>query len=360
MENPTRISIYCDPHMIVWHNPNFGSMENGERVHIDISYYYNKGYTIIYPKPNDIYFDMLKYIHGNNVVFNFLSSDIFKKNILHKILQTEPKSMTNRNCHGCTAQTNSKKCSICGIHKNTDKFFRYVYTIDKNICDADTTYITHTSYAAIKNATSLVCQMVKDVSNKKTKHGFALVRPPGHHASHDKSQGFCLVNNIAVCAHYATTLGLKKVFIFDFDAHHGNGTQEIFYHRKDVFYCSIHTAEAYPKTGAIDETGINDGVGYNLNLVVPKNINTEDYLDIFSSKVKSTIAEYDPDLILVSAGFDGLESDPMTIMNLTPKCYGEMVRTLVKFNVPVCMVLEGGYNVPDLHKCYAICIGELN
>jgi acetoin utilization deacetylase AcuC-like enzyme len=352
-------TIYFDPNLTEYHNPDFGSLENGQRINIDMTIYQNKGCRISYPYIDNKYLKILKDMHIVNPIYLYISITSFDKNFLQRIFNIKPKSRTIRNCHGCTVETNENICPICGSMNSDNKFFRYAHCIDKNILESDTTYITHTSYLAVKNSVSLVCQMIDDVIKGLTKHGFSFVRPPGHHASHNKSEGFCLINNIAICANYALSLGLQKIFIFDFDAHHGNGTQEIFYHRNDVYYCSMHTIESYPQTGPESEIGIDNGKFHNLNIIVPKGINDQNYLKIFRSKVLPTVMEYKPDIILVSAGFDGLHSDPMAIMNLTPECYGQITKDLVSCGVSVLMILEGGYNIPELQKCYEKCIDEL-
>lgn len=339
------VSIYSDPYAVYNHDPNFGNMECGMRVNINRAYYAKNGYRIVCPKPKAIYFKILKSIHG--------------KNPLWKLLKLVKSDRSVRNCHGCTIETNEEICPICQTKYDPLRYFRYAFTLDANISDSDTTYVTPTSLQTIKNAISLVCQMVDDVFSKKTNHGFAIIRPPGHHASCEKSGGFCLVNNITIGAEYATRLGFKKVFIFDFDAHHGDGTQKIFYHRKDIFYCSMHTINAYPKTGLADEMGRWPGVCHNLNIIVPNGVNDEVYLDLFRSNVLITIQAYKPEIILVSAGFDGLENDPMHIMKLTIGCYEKIVQELVKFGIPICLVLEGGYHVEELMKCYEVCLNSL-
>ncbi len=188
---------------------------------------------------------------------------------------------------------------------------------------------------------------------------FCIVRPPGHHASYIKSQGFCIINNIALCAEYAINVGFKKIFIFDFDAHHGNGTQEIFYDRNDVFYCSIHTKDAYPKTGSTGETGSGPGTGFTKNIIVPHKCDNELYYKIFKNDVILLITEYKPDLILVSAGFDGLENDPIKLLSLTPEIYGKMTLDLASMKIPIGMVLEGGYT-NSVSKCIELCVNNLS
>ncbi len=144
---------------------------------------------------------------------------------------------------------------------------------------------------------------------------------------------------------------------FEFDVHHGNGTQSIFYNKSNVYYSSIHTFGAYPQTGLANETGTDAGLGYNLNVVVPKNTTTEEYIIIFRTTILQTIYNYNPDLILISAGFDGLATDPTAIMKLTPDCYSVMMQDIVDYNklVPVMMVLEGGYNA-DVETCIRNCV----
>lgn len=183
--------------------------------------------------------------------------------------------------------------------------FRYGFSLDENIVDSNTTFITPT-IKIVNNAVILVCQMVDDLFNNKTNHGFAIIRPPGHHACNDKSGGFCIVNNFATAAGYAIKIGFMRVFIFDFDAHHGDGIQKIFYKRKDVFYCSMHTVSAYPHTGFPIEMGEWPCYCRNLNILVPKDADDQTYLKIFQTNVPQTISAFQPDIILVSAGFDGL------------------------------------------------------
>ena len=346
--------IYYDTSFINYHNPEFGSLECGQRVNIDLQWYRNNGYTIITPKFRQIYLDFLNKLHKNNLVLQYLATEPFNKNLFQKIFNIQTPNTTDRNCHRCTMYMTENVCTFCSTKIDDSRFFKYAHLLDKNIPDSDTTYFTHTSYLAIRNAVSLVCQMVGSKKN-----GFAIIRPPGHHASMNRSGGFCLVNNIAIAALYALSLGYNKIFIFDFDAHHGNGTQDIFYDKSSVYYCSIHTLIAYPQTGKEDELGIGNGYGYNTNITVPIGITTDEYLNIFEQRVLPIIKSYGPDLILVSAGFDGLVTDPMSIMKLTPKCYSEMTKSLTATNVPVMMVLEGGYDLAHIDECIRLCAIEL-
>lgn len=341
------VSIYSDPSAVYSHDPNFGNVECGSRVNINRMLYAKKGYRIIYPRPKSIYFKILEQIHGKNPLLKLLKINNLKK-------------IASRNCHGCTIEITEEICPICETKFIPEYYFKYAFILDKNIIESDTTYATRTSLQTIKNATSLACQMVDDLISKKTDHGFAIIRPPGHHADHHKSGGFCLVNNIAIAAEYAIKLGCNRIFIFDFDAHHGDGTQKIFYHRKDVFYCSMHTDSSYPNTGLPSEIGDSIGYGYNLNILVSKGVNDKIYLEIFRLNVLLAIRTFKPDIILVSAGFDGLATDPMNIMNLSVNCYGEIINDLKQFNIPIGLILEGGYNLEELLKCYDICLKSLS
>ncbi|AYV85460.1 MAG: histone deacetylase [Satyrvirus sp.] len=350
-----KVTIYYDKDSVLNHNPQFGTLENGYRLNIN----FDPNIVLKIPNHNGEHFKMVKKFDTCNPTIKYLLSEPFKQNFLQRIFRIRPKSFSPRNCHGCTMLVSDDICPICGTEFGEDNFYKYVHLIDNSVNDSDTTYITHTSCSAIMNATNLVCQMVEDMAKKETYNGFAVVRPPGHHASYVKSEGFCLINNIAICAEYAILLGFKKIFIFDFDAHHGNGTQNIFYRRNDVFYCSMHTLDAYPKTGHPEEIGVLSGRYYNLNIIVPKGVSDEAYVGEFKSKVLPAIIKYNPDLILLSAGFDGLKSDPMSIMNLTPNCYTEIIKSLTKLNIKIGIVLEGGYNVENLSICINRCIEQL-
>ena len=356
MQNCT---IYYDPDGLNNHEPGFDSMECGSRIKLDTDAYIKQGFVVIYPVHNKKYFTIMESLHKDNLLVKYILAKPFKQNILQKFFNLKPSQKKIRNCHGCTSSTSKTICEICGTTIDDNKFYKYAHSIDANIVDGDTTYITPTSLAAVKNSVSLVCQMVDDMIVRRTRCGFAIIRPPGHHACASKSGGFCLVNNISIAAEYAVVRGFKKIFIFDFDAHHGNGTQEIFYERDDVYYCSMHTIEAYPRSGKQSEMGKGFGLGYNLNIIVDKGIDGDSYLKIFNSKVISAINGYKPDLILLSVGFDGLESDPMNIMKLSIDTYGSIVKTLSNYGCFLGLVLEGGYNLDHLPSCYDVCLKEL-
>src|SRR4029079_7465460 len=138
-----------------------------------------------------------------------------------------------------------------------------------------------------------------------------LVRPPGHHAERDRAMGFCLYNNVAVAAAHALSRGLARVAIVDIDVHHGNGTQWIFYDDPRVLYVSTHQFPFYPGTGAADETGAGKGTGYTVNIPLEAGATTADYWRVYSTIVAPVLQQFQPELLLISAGFDAHEDDPL-------------------------------------------------
>jgi acetoin utilization deacetylase AcuC-like enzyme len=178
-----------------------------------------------------------------------------------------------------------------------------------------------------------------------------LVRPPGHHAERDRAMGFCLFNNVAVAAAHARTLGVARVAIVDYDVHHGNGTQHIFERDPHVLYVSTHQFPYYPGTGAADEVGIGDGRGFTVNVPLEAGALDDDYRVAFSEIVIPVVRQFAPDLLIVSAGFDAHEHDPLAGMRLTTPAFAAMTADLRAVAADCCaarmvVVTEGGY---DLH-----------
>ncbi|WP_435334751.1 histone deacetylase family protein [Haloarchaeobius sp. TZWWS8] len=182
---------------------------------------------------------------------------------------------------------------------------------------------------------------------------FALGRPPGHHAVYDDAMGFCFVNNVAVAAQYALDeRDTERVAIVDWDVHHGNGTQDIFYDRGDVFFSSIHEEGLYPGTGTVSETGEGDGEGATMNVPLPAGAGTADYLSVFEECIEPAIERFDADLLLVSAGFDAHRHDPISRMRVSSEGYAlftDRLRDLCdRVGMPIAFVLEGGYGLDVL------------
>eukprot|EP01084_Bolivina_argentea_P079725 144548_1 len=195
------------------------------------------------------------------------------------------------------------------------------------------------------------------ILNNKFDNGFALVRPPGHHCEHHKPMGFCLFNNAVVAVNCIRKEGLcKKILIVDWDVHHGNGTQNMFYNEEDVLYFSTHRHDNgffYPGTGKVKESGNGFNVNVPLNVSIDKGHGDKEYLLIWRDVLIPICREFKPDIVLISAGFDACIGDPLGGMRITPPCYGLLARLLLNECSRVAIVLEGGYNLTTMPR--AIC-----
>ncbi|HAS54578.1 MAG: hypothetical protein A2X56_01130 [Nitrospirae bacterium GWC2_57_13] len=192
-------------------------------------------------------------------------------------------------------------------------------------------------------------------SEPRTLHSiFAFVRPPGHHAEPARGMGFCLFNNVAVAAAYAKEKwGLKKVLIVDWDLHHGNGTQRAFYSDPSVLFFSSHQYPHYPGTGSFDEVGSGEGAGFTVNAPLPSGFGDADYIALYEGVLRPIALEYQPELILVSAGFDPFIKDPLGGMRVTGAGFGALAAIVLDLARQCCsgrvvMTLEGGYNPEGL------------
>ncbi|HZS04119.1 MAG TPA: histone deacetylase [Blastocatellia bacterium] len=220
--------------------------------------------------------------------------------------------------------------------------------------DADTV-VSRESERVARLAAGGACHAVDAVMSGETDNAFVACRPPGHHATVARAMGFCLFNNVAIAARYAQAQypQLKNVLIVDFDVHHGNGTQDIFYDDPTVFYYSLHQFPWYPGTGRADERGLGEGEGFTLNVPVPARTPAADYLRMFERGLESVMKKFAPDLVLVSAGFDAHVADPLGHLMLADEDYARITRRLNELARGSCggrlvSCLEGGYNLRTL------------
>ncbi len=215
--------------------------------------------------------------------------------------------------------------------------------------DADTVMSADSYEAALYAAGGLI-QGVEAVLEGKVDSAFALVRPPGHHATFQREMGFCLFNNVAVAAKYALAhYGLKRLSIIDFDVHHGNGTEEAFFYDPKVLYLSTHQFPFYPGTGSTEEVGVGEGEGTTVNIPLPPGCGDREYLKTFREIIVPLVRRYQPELVLVSAGYDPHWADELALMQVTIAGFAQMVKIIKGLADELCsgrlvFTLEGGYN----------------
>lgn len=231
--------------------------------------------------------------------------------------------------------------------------------------DSDT-YISENSLEAARFAAGAVIEAVDRCKKGEIDRAFCAIRPPGHHAEADRAMGFCIFNNIAVGARYAQKIGYNKVFIIDFDVHHGNGTQHIFEKDDTVFYFSTHQYPHYPGTGGDTERGKDKGEGFTYNITMPYGSGDKDYFYAYRDILPRLIKNFRPDIILVSAGYDILLSDPLSGIKVTNEGLRSIVRgillkrtTTYLPSLPYVFALEGGYNLEALSESVLRTIKEL-
>lgn len=256
---------------------------------------------------------------------------------------------------------------ITAIH--TPQYFRKVAdTARRRGCvslDPDTTACPDTFQAA-KLAAGGLLVLADAVQERSLDNGFALVRPPGHHAEADRAMGFCIFNNVAIAAsHLMEEHGLKKILIIDWDLHHGNATQHQFYDNPHVLYFSTHQAPFYPGTGSVSQTGSGAGAGYTVNVPLAPGAGDYEYYEIFRQILQPLAREFAPEFILLSAGFDIYHHDPLGGMQVTPEGFVQLTRMLIESAAESCdgrlaAVLEGGYSLEGLRDCVKAVLLELS
>ncbi len=208
-------------------------------------------------------------------------------------------------------------------------------------------------------------ELLDAIAAGEVQNGFALVRPPGHHALKDRAMGFCLMNTVAIGAHHLRRqYGVGRVLIVDWDVHHGNGTQDAFYEDPSVLYISTHQYPYYPGTGAISEVGFQKGEGYTVNVPLPAGCGDEEYLRVFRDVVLPIGAKFQPEWVLVSAGFDPHRRDPLGGMNVTEEGFGSMAHGLLSLaqgqsGGKIAFLLEGGYDLDALKNSVGCVLREM-
>ena len=252
------------------------------------------------------------------------------------------------------------------LRTHTEQYFNTVKDtkgVEVYKFDPDTSSNAYTYDAAMRGSGGFLASIDK-VLNDELDYSFAFPRPPGHHAEKDRAMGFCFFNHVAVAASHLLSKGLDRVLVIDWDIHHGNGTQHIFYDNPNVLFFSIHQFPFYPGTGSLDEYGKEDGEGYTVNLPVPPMLGDTDYNKLFELILTPVIEQYKPQYILVSAGFDAYFVDPLGNMQITESGFAQLTRYVMNASDKYCegklsLVLEGGYNVMGLASITKVVIEEL-
>jgi acetoin utilization deacetylase AcuC-like enzyme len=205
------------------------------------------------------------------------------------------------------------------------------------------------SWEAALHAAGGACALAEALLGGRERVGFSGLRPPGHHAESARGMGFCLFANVSIAARHALdSLGAERVLILDWDVHHGNGTNSIFHESAEVLFASLHQYPFYPGTGALSDVGSGGGEGYSINLPVPGGSGEAEFCGLVEHVVLPAAREFDPDLVLVSAGFDAHRDDPVGGCSLETPSYAELARQIVTLGKPVGYVLEGGYDLEAL------------
>jgi acetoin utilization deacetylase AcuC-like enzyme len=230
--------------------------------------------------------------------------------------------------------------------------------------DSDTVTSPET-YRTAKLAVGGVCNAIDSVMASDVNNAFALVRPPGHHAERGSAAGFCIFNNVAIGAMHAILQhNMQKVLIVDWDLHHGNGTQHVFYNDPRVLYFSTHQYPYYPGSGGMDEIGHGPGEGFTVNVPLRGGAGDGDYVKIFRKILEPVALTFKPELVLLSAGFDIYQHDPLGSMQVTPEGFAALARILINIADSCCRgrfvaVLEGGYNLQGLTKSVKAVLEEM-
>lgn len=247
---------------------------------------------------------------------------------------------------------------IEAVHHSS--YVQEIKTGNAGFLDPDT-YLCDDTFNVALHAAGGVIKAVDECFNNNLKNIFCAVRPPGHHAESNRAMGFCIFNNVAVGARYAQKKGYKKVFIADFDVHHGNGTQNIFYHDNTVFYFSTHQYPHFPGTGAENETGSGKGQGCTRNIPMFAGSGDKEYKKAYCEVLPELVKKFSPDIFFVSAGYDLYELDPLSNVHVTLGGIRTITQGILnsKKEIPYIFTLEGGYDLKSLGELVITTLKEM-
>ncbi|RMD51903.1 MAG: histone deacetylase [Nitrospirae bacterium] len=264
--------------------------------------------------------------------------------LYEKLIHLEPRKATEE--------------EITRVHDK--RYFERIKAPGEGYLDPDTYKSEHTFEAALYAAGASITA-VEACKDGNIERSFCAVRPPGHHAERSAAMGFCIFNNVAVGARYAQKIGYEKVFIVDFDVHHGNGTQHIFEEDDTVFYFSTHQYPYYPGTGSEAEKGRGKGAGFTYNVPMRAGSGDDDYLRVYSGVLPKLISDFSPNIMFVSSGYDIHQRDPLAGMSVSTEGIRGIVRAILDSSggIPVIFSLEGGYNHQALSESVAATIEEM-
>ncbi|QWR76868.1 histone deacetylase family protein [Candidatus Magnetomonas plexicatena] len=298
----------------------------------------------------------------------FIYDDIFLK---HEMPEFHPESserlvsivdaLKSSDIWNSLVHLSPEKSSISDIEAiHTDSYVSRLQQMTRGYLDPDTFMSEYTLEAALYAAGAIITAIRNTVSGD-IERAFCAVRPPGHHAEDSRAMGFCIFNNVAVGARFAQKQGYKKVFIVDFDVHHGNGTQHSFYNDDTVFYFSSHQYPHYPGTGAASETGSGKGKGFTYNVPLSYGAGDKEMHETYNVTLHKLVKSFSPDIMLVSSGFDIHKKDPLAGFAVTDDGIRDIVRGILsaKKDIPVIFTLEGGYSLEALASSVKITMQEL-
>jgi len=240
---------------------------------------------------------------------------------------------------------------------HTKRYIEKIMGFGTGYLDPDT-FLSENSVESALYAVGSVLEAVDRCKDGSIDGAFCAVRPPGHHAEADRAMGFCIFNNVAIGARYAQKVGFKKVFIVDFDVHHGNGTEHVFESDDSVFYFSTHQYPHYPGTGEADDRGTGKGIGFTMNIPMRAGSGDKEYIKIYQEILPPVMRDFSPDIVFVSAGYDIHRDDPLASIRVTQDGIRAIVRGIVS-GLPIIFSLEGGYDIDALASSVLATIEEL-